>query len=90
MRTQLRNPLDPSIPPIYSFTPTKALGLACLGLEGTMATCPPQALALWGALQGRKHTVCIRSAELDAGYATAAKTEVRCEEGLSVSEAEMQ
>ena len=55
-----------------------------------MATCPPQALALWGALQGRKSTVCIRSAELDAGYGIAAKTEVRREEGLSVSEAEMQ
>lgn len=41
-----------------------------------MATCPPQALALWGALRGRKHIVWIRSAELDAGYAIAAKTEV--------------
>ena len=33
-----------------------------------MATCLPQALALWGVLRGRKHIVCIRSAELDAGY----------------------
>ena len=82
--------LDPSFPLLHP------LALTCLGLGGDCGDLPPSGLSTLGCPAGQKadehphaHRLYKASGELDVGYTPAGETEVRCEEGLSVSEAEI-